>query len=276
MTSRISAFCCTLVVLLVGLTGLLLSSAALIAQDNPEPDYVNRPPSQCSNCHIDVYYTWWESGHAQTVASAQFQEVWDRARNNPDCMTCHSPNMTPETGMGFDGVGCGACHFTIDPTRRRADRYTYHGTMGTRSDPEDCATCHGADHALTYIEWETSAHNGPRTVDCASCHLPHSGGLTQASGQALCGSCHLQEVPTTNPHMHVEGGCADCHPTPVNTDNVHMHEAEAGVDCITCHVVTEYDEYGRYLQWSGHTMQVTLTSCLNCHGIHEPLESDED
>lgn len=276
MTIRNRYICWALVALLTGLAGLMMGGATLHAQDTPDTDdYVNRPPSLCGTCHEEVYANWLMSGHAQTINTEHFQTVWRRARENPDCMTCHSPAYDADTGeAAFAGVGCGACHMTVDPERRRADRYTYHGAMGTRRDPADCAGCHGADHAVTYIEWEASAHNGLRTVDCATCHRPHTGGLMYASGEALCGSCHLQEVPEVNPHMHVEGGCTDCHPAPVNTDNIHMHDSEAGVDCVTCHLTQEYDQYDRYLVWTGHTMEVRLPACLSCHGIHTPLESE--
>jgi predicted CXXCH cytochrome family protein len=278
MNVRNALFCVALMALLTGLTGFLLSGSTLRAQEDAEPDYVNRPPSHCGICHTAIYYDWRESGHSLSIDSEQFREVWDRERNNPDCMNCHSPNLGDENeNLAFKGVGCASCHITVDPTSRQADDGdSYHGIIGTLSDTGDCATCHGNDHALTYIEWQASAHNGPRTVDCATCHLPHTSGLTQPSGEELCGSCHLQDAPTVNPHMHVEGGCTDCHPAPVNTSNVHMHENEANLDCISCHVVTEYDQYDRYLQRAGHTMEVTLTSCLTCHGIHEPLTPGED
>jgi predicted CXXCH cytochrome family protein len=197
--------------------------------------------------------------------------VWERARQSPDCLTCHNP--LAETTHAT-GVGCGACHHTIDTTRRQAEgsSTTYHGQMGTLASAADCGTCHGADHALTYVEWEASAHNGARTVDCLSCHQSHTGGLTAASGRELCGSCHLQDVPTTNPHMHVDSGCTDCHPAPVSTDNVHMSGLETDVECVACHVVTELDHYGRYLARAGHLMDVPLVACTNCHGsLHDLL-----
>lgn len=259
--------------LLIGLTAALLNGAAMQAQD--DSDYADTPPRQCRVCHADIYREWRDSHHALSFSSAEFQRVWERSRQNPDCLTCHSPAFDAETGeMAYEGVGCAACHRTLDPTRRRGSGFTYHGKMSTQPSAADCGSCHGADHALTFIEWQSSAHNGARAVDCLGCHQSHAGGITAASGEELCGSCHLQDVPTVNPHMHVEGGCTDCHPAPVNMDNVHMHGG-ADIDCIACHVVTEPDQYGRFLKRAGHLMDVSLAACLNCHGSLHDLQADE-
>lgn len=266
--------CALALLVLGGLMAVLAGSSALQAQ--ADSDYADRPPQRCRSCHAEIYAEWSGSLHALAFKSERFQEVMARARQPAECLTCHSPAYNPASGrMAFEGVGCGSCHRTLDDTRRRGDGFTYHGAMSTLRSAANCGNCHGADHALTYIEWQGSAHNGARAVDCLGCHSAHGGGITAASGRDLCGSCHLQEVPTVNPHMHVEGGCTDCHPAPVKTDNVHMNGLETDVDCVACHLVTELDRYGRYLAQAGHSMKVTLTACTNCHGsLHSLAGSD--
>jgi len=260
----------SLLAVLMGWALLVVGSAVVLAQ---EGDYADRSPRLCGNCHVDEYEVWAQSGHGRAFEDATFQAAWERARFAEACLTCHSPAYDPVPGAWtFAGVGCGACHRTIDETRREGDGYKYHGTMSVDRPVATCAGCHGEDHALTYPEWELSAHNGARTVDCFDCHTAHSGDLLTADSVTLCGGCHLQEVPTTNPHMHQEGGCTDCHPAPVNMDNVHMHGDEPAADCVACHMVTEPDRYGRYLANAGHTMQVELAACTNCHGaLHDLL-----
>jgi hypothetical protein len=274
LLARRLAFGCRLAVLLVGITAVLLGGASLSLQAQTGSDYADRPPRQCRSCHTEIYREWADSQHALTAASDNFERVWERARKDTACLTCHSPAYDADTGRrGEEGVNCGACHRTLDPTRRRDGSLTYHGPMSTLRTAADCGSCHGADHAVTFIEWEDSAHNGARTVDCLTCHLPHSGEITAPTGEALCGSCHLQPVPEVNPHMHVEGGCTDCHPAPVSVDNVHMHDAGEDIDCIDCHIATELDQYGRFKASTGHSMVASLTACLDCHGSLHALKA---
>lgn len=255
-----------------GLLALLFTSGALQAQSDGS-DYADLPPRRCRSCHGDIYESWRESQHALGFATDEFQRVWTRQRESPECLTCHSPFVeAPARSQSFLGVGCGSCHRTLDTERRKGDGFDYHGAMSTLRNPADCAACHGADHALTYTEWDSSAHNGMRTVDCFACHQPHSGSLTAPTALDLCASCHLQETPTANPHMHVDSGCTDCHPAPVHTDNIHMRGPEAEADCADCHMVTQPDRYGNFLANAGHTMAVPLAACTNCHGsLHDLL-----
>lgn len=263
--------------LIAGLIGgllALLDYSAASAQTAPE-DYVNRPPRQCRRCHADEYRDWLNSDHALTYESEAFQTAWERSRQKPECLSCHSPAYDPASeDMIYEGVGCAACHHTLDTKRRQGDGMTYHGELSLGEAETVCATCHGADHALTYIEWQSSPHNGARAVTCLDCHTAHDGALTAATSLELCGGCHLQEVPTSNPHMHVDGNCTDCHPAPVNTNNVHLHGGET--DCTACHMTTELDQYGRYLMNAGHTMQVSLAACTSCHGKLHDLSASAD
>ena len=257
----------------MGLALIIYGSAIVFAQD--ERDYADRSPRLCRNCHEVEYEAWARSGHGLAFEDEAFQASWERARQSEACLTCHSPSINAApSAWEYEGVGCGACHRTIDDTRRAGDGYNYHGTMSTTNRADDCGTCHGEDHALTYREWEMSAHNGARTVDCSACHVAHTGGISAPTNMELCGGCHLQEVPTTNPHMHQEGGCTDCHPAPVNMDNVHMHGDEPIADCTACHMVTEPDRYGRYLSNAGHSMEVELAACFICHGELHDLQPE--
>ncbi|MBK8019865.1 MAG: cytochrome c3 family protein [Chloroflexi bacterium] len=264
-----SVVCCGLAALLVIFTAalFLFQGTTLLAQS--DTDYADRPPRQCRRCHDDIYEEWADSLHALGYESDSFQAIWERARFDDDCLTCHSPAIEAE--RSFEGVGCGSCHEILDPAEREEDGLDFHGVMSTEPSAALCGTCHGQDHAVTYVEWQTSAHNGARTVDCKTCHLSHTGDIPTATTTELCGSCHLQEVPTVNPHMHVEGGCTDCHPGPVNMDNVHLHDAATEITCTDCHIVTEMEVYGRYPANTGHTMEVALAACTNCHGAMHAL-----
>jgi predicted CXXCH cytochrome family protein len=259
----------------------VLVSGSLVAQDDDAPDevdYADSAPRECRDCHIDEYRAWVGSGHGMALENEEFQRVWTREREDPLCMSCHSPGLEADTRkLRYEGVGCGECHYTVDSTHRYDGDERYHGRMNVSNTPADCARCHGNDHALSFVEWEISAHNGPRTVDCLSCHATHSGGLLTETSQELCASCHMQEVPTTNPHMHVDGNCTDCHPAPVNTNNVHMHESfEVVANCVDCHMTTELDRWGRYHINTGHTYDVSLNACTSCHGsLHELLPDAE-
>ncbi len=259
-----------LVMSVIGVAGLVLLDHHPLAAQSAADDYVNRPPRQCRRCHADEYRDWLNSAHGLAYEAEAFQSVWARSRQKPECLTCHSPGYDPATEqMAYQGVGCAACHQTLETTRRQGDGRTYHGRLSLGSAAAVCGTCHGADHARTFIEWQDSPHNGARTVTCLDCHRAHTNDLTAATPLELCGRCHLQEVPTTNPHMHVDGNCTDCHPAPVNTNNVHLHGG-AEADCTACHMTTEPDQYGRYLMNAGHTMTVSLAACTGCHGkLHD-------
>ncbi|MBZ0300487.1 MAG: cytochrome c3 family protein [Anaerolineae bacterium] len=255
---------------LISAAVLLLNSQSTFAQGD---DYARRPPIQCRRCHPDAYETWTQSTHALAYADDTFQGVWERERQQPECLECHSPGYDAAADrMVYEGIGCAACHHTIDPTRREFDNSSYHGKMSVIDTAEGCSGCHGEDHARTYREWKTSPHNGARTVQCLDCHQAHSGELTAASALDLCGACHLKEPSTaSSPHMHIDSGCTDCHPAPVHIDNVHMR---AGIDpvatCVDCHMSTQRDQWGHFLTDAGHSLGVSLTACTDCHGsLHE-------
>lgn len=236
-------------------------------------------PRSCRRCHDEAYDMWLQSGHnTDAYAGAAFQEAWDRSRQREECLACHTTGYDTETGtMEFEGVGCTACHPIIE-----AETHDYSAEAETRDHSErsvpgtsrDCEACHGNDHARTFVEWDASSHNGLREVGCYACHTAHSGGLLAEDVTTLCGSCHLTPVPTSNPHMHVDSGCTDCHPAPVNTENLHMHGGEDGTSaaCDECHMVIEMDDWDRYQVNAGHSMEVSLLACQNCHGLLHDMQ----
>lgn len=228
--------------------------------------------AECRSCHRDVYEAWKVSKHNTTAYDGEaFQAAWEGARRSTECLDCHTTGFNPDMGtMDSAGVGCAACHTALDngefdPNERD------HARMSIPRRIDECATCHGNDHALSYTEWEASAHNGGIGVGCLMCHDAHDTGLVKEDTNDLCGSCHLQPVPVSSPHMEVTSGCTDCHPSPVSVENVHMSGADGAVaDCVMCHMVPEYDQWGRYLSNTGHTLEVTLAACMSCHGnLHD-------
>jgi len=229
-------------------------------------------PKQCRRCHLDEYKDWISSEHSLAFEHESFQTVWVRENRPFECLKCHNTGYKVISGqVVFEGVGCTGCHELIGDTRRQDESIEYHEKMSTFRTAAECATCHDTGHTPTYMEWETSAHNRARPVECLECHSAHDGDLTASDVTELCGECHLQPVPRSSPHMFTDSGCVDCHPSPIETNNVHMHgEIEAVAECTDCHMVVEADSEALYLTNSGHSMAVTLTACLNCHGnLHD-------
>ena len=252
---------------------LLMSSGVATSQDRRLSD----SPGDCLICHRATYRLWGDSAHNRTAfRDAAFQAVWEREQQSSECLVCHTTGADLDTGsVGFEGVGCLACHPPVGNGDYDSE-VQKHERLSIPDRAEDCATCHGNDHAVTFLEWEASAHNSDMKVECANCHEPHSSALLVADSIELCGSCHFQPVPTNSIHMHTDSGCTDCHPSPISMENVHMQGGdERAADCVECHMVSELDQWGRYLSNAGHTMKVSLTACVNCHGELHILQPSE-
>ncbi|MBN2470514.1 MAG: hypothetical protein JXN59_07310 [Anaerolineae bacterium] len=264
---RWSIFAGTLLVLL-----LLLAASQLSAQGESE----TRPRSAryCRRCHDEAYEHWANSAHnLEAFQGERFQSVWERQRQSPECLTCHTTQWGEgEDMVTYEAVTCAACHSVVgtdyDPDERD------HALMSIPQDSRTCAKCHEGDHAVTYTEWAGSAHNGLREVGCLSCHDGHTGGLVEEDLTTLCGNCHMQPVPEVSAHMHVESGCTDCHPAPIQTDNIHM-SSDDPAECTDCHMVTHMEDWGRWLDSAGHNMTVGIAACSNCHGAIHDLGAPE-
>ncbi len=235
-------------------------------------DRPNNSNEECRLCHRDIYEAWEVSMHNTTAYKGdKFQAVWESEGQSTDCLDCHATGFNPATGtVDTVGVGCAACHQPVDNGEFDPDERD-HTQLSIPRRVEACATCHGNDHALSYTEWEMSAHNGGIEVGCLSCHGPHDTGLIRDDTIDLCGSCHFEPLPVNSIHMEIESGCSDCHPSPISVENVHMSGGDGAVaDCVACHMVPEYDRWNRYLSNTGHTLEVTLTACVSCHGeLHD-------
>ncbi len=265
------------VILVIGFTGCLMwvMGGPILSVQGDSPA---RAPHECRECHLEAYESWARSAHnTRAFIGREFRAVWARERQSPQCRACHTTGYTAETGsQAYTGVSCEACHQPVENGTIAEGEYREHEQLSIPRRVDECGVCHGAGHALTYVEWEASAHNGGIEVGCLSCHDAHSGHLVETDMVALCGSCHFQPVPVNSPHMGVESGCTDCHPVPIATDNVHMHEnSDAAADCVACHMVTEEGPYGLYLSNAGHTLQASLAACVNCHGSLHDLQSGQ-
>lgn len=255
--------------LLIGLVLLALGSG-LIARSESR---AAAQPRECRGCHTEAYRLWARSAHNRAAyRGAAFQAAWQLAKEAPQCLACHTTGFEVDGGdFDYPGVACAACHTPVTEEYDPAERD--HPRMSSPRRPEDCAACHGADHALTYVEWQASKHNGLRQIACRDCHEPHSGDLPVDNLTAFCEGCHRQPVPVTSPYMHHESGCTDCHPAPISTDNVHMQDSpEAAIDCAACHFVAEPDSQGRFLTSGGHSLEVPLAACVNCHGALHTMQ----
>jgi hypothetical protein len=264
-------------VLLLGLLGcsllLFFSSRITMAQGGT----ASHSPRWCWQCHPEAYEKWALSSHDTTFHSDTFQMLWERERHTEECLSCHTTGYEADTRtIGYEGVGCAACHAPVGNNHDFDPETRAHEELSIPGLPVDCAGCHGADHALTYLEWEQSAHNGAREVGCQECHDAHSARLVEEDIVIGCGSCHLQPVPVTSPHMFIDSGCTDCHPAPISTSNVHMNDNEGVIaDCVACHMITETDRRDRYLTNAGHNMTVSLTACTTCHGDLHNLQQNK-
>ncbi len=209
------------------------------------------------------------------------------------CRTCHGTSLegTAQSKAAVDRsyavngntyalaagtqVGCATCHVSHATTLAWVDGG--HGS-GYTADPGDCSLCHGADGkgssmsvasaARSYtVNGKTFSIASGATVNCASCHVPHSTALAwvdgghgteYASDPGGCATCHgasgsgtvLSKAAAARSYT-VNGktfsiasgatvGCATCHvphattSTYVTATHGPAYEAAPG-DCTTCH-----------------------------------------
>jgi hypothetical protein len=154
----------------------------------PAPPRAFTSSNECQTCHAGVFTEWQESWHSKAWVDADVRMLSNDFANT-DCIDCHAPRPTFETGVGkrvlpretrrTEGVDCIACHLLPD------DRVA--GTIDAPSaacrpvstrelaNVDFCAPCHNQHN--TVDQWRASkyAEPGPGFQDCLSCHMPFRG-----------------------------------------------------------------------------------------------------
>jgi hypothetical protein len=261
--------------------------------------YLGGTPTACNSCHIGVYTSSQQPGHAA-------------AGIPKECATCHTtiawkPSTFNHTTTGYVLAGahtsiaqCSDCHkgsvSTATQTCVGCHQAQYNSAPNhvAQGYPTDCTKCHtqvnwlatNFNHATTIFPL-TGAH---KTVLCNLCHTNgYSGGTPTA-----CFSCHTAKYnATTNPnHLSAKfpTNCESCHSTTAWTPSTYNHDAQyfpinsgkhRGVwtQCTECHnVATNYAAFsciichthsnkasvdGEHRDVKNYTY--TGTSCYTCH-----------
>lgn len=151
-----------------------------------------------------------------------------------DCVDCHSPHASDETGLL------------------------------KASQPDLCGSCHAESQKAR----DAKAPHEPARGECSACHLPHAGpaGLLKASAPALCETCHAQVAEqTARPVPHppaTEGACLTCH-DPHGSDHAgSLAEAPAAL-CGSCH-----EDLTRQMQARVRHAPAREGNCAACHEPH--------
>ena len=200
--------------------------------------------TDCNECHESVVAHQEESAHGQAAVDPAFQEAWQEQGSPAECMSCHTTEYDPATGIFEpDGIGCPTCH---------AGQTGPHPETPMPTDPSArlCGTC----HIDTHSEWQTSAH-GEGELTCVRCHNPHTTSLKTGNMEDLCATCHTDEG-----HFFA-----------------YTSHAGEGLQCTDCHLRVSEAEMGEGHGQRVHTFAVDLVTCNQCHGdeMHYPASADE-
>jgi len=222
--------------LVAGLTAVTIGEASSPHQEGPVR-------TDCQECHESVVTHWENSAHGMAAVVPAFQEAWEENGKSPECLSCHTTNYDPATGMWeTNGIFCSVCH---------TDQSGPHPETPMPTDPSSrlCGSC----HLDTYDEWQVSVH-GEGEMACVNCHNPHTTTLKVGNMRDLCTTCHNEEGHFYSYTAHAQRGlkCTDCH--------LRVSETPIG------------EGHGQRL----HTFRVDLATCNQCHGeeMHYPVAED--
>ncbi|KMP10637.1 hypothetical protein UR09_05630 [Candidatus Nitromaritima sp. SCGC AAA799-A02] len=176
------------------------------------------PSNECGKCHKDIYETWENSLHSQSVGNSVFWTSFlqayykDTEYAKKVCFRCHSPialktgDLKLEEEISREGVNCDFCH-SVSGIKRENIRFQYDHEFGnlkqgplknvespvhkTRFNElfrqsKFCAGCHefetpnGIKLIETYSEWKGSPYPGENT-HCQDCHMRKVKGKIVAS-----------------------------------------------------------------------------------------------
>jgi predicted CXXCH cytochrome family protein len=213
------------------------AASSLVTAQTPQPtEQATRYAGAefCANCHSDIHATWQQTRHAQAFSSPIFQQDWQKLGSQFTCLECHTTGYdAARNNYVAEGVTCEACHGPLQVGHPEAP-------MPFTPDASLCATC----HKTTTDEWRASRH-GEVSVDCQSCHNPHTQTPMAASVTALCTNCHKDP----------------------GQGFTHSTHADAGLECNNCHMYTAPSDASPIggLVATGHTFTVGSEACIGCH-----------
>lgn len=192
------------------------------------------PSKKCAGCHADILKTWNGSPHSQAYSNDKFQQSWETANRNPNCLQCHTTNFSPATGQyEAQGISCVACHGEIP-----AD----HPKTPVNLDKANtvCKDC----HTVTFAEFRASLHND-KGLQCTSCHYAHENGLRLGDQVSQCTNCHKNQLD----------------------DFAHESHINAGLVCRNCHGYVDPNQEVPIdgLVPTGHDFRESTHACLECH-----------
>lgn len=152
-----------------------LSNQQAAAQDD---EYIG--PDACITCHQEKHDEWSDSKHAEAYSDPEFQQEWEAAGNQEDCLQCHTTGYDQDTETyAIEGVTCEACH---GPGL----------TMEVDRSPELCGSCHSGEYGKErYEDFLEGTHSGSG-VTCVDCHAYESDHNFEIESKA-CATCHTGE-----------------------------------------------------------------------------------
>lgn len=217
-------------------------------------DLNSESPDLCYDCHDNQV-----EGEAGPRASVHEPVV------DGDCLTCHDPHFSGETGLLLSAVPvlCYDCHDEVTADENQEPLLNQHDPV----ESGDCLDCH-----LVHSSDEGPLLAAPGGELCADCHddptANNEGGEKSniheplASGE--CTSCHLihgSEV-TSLLSSPLETLCEECHDYPLFDDEgerrAFLHEPAETLDCLSCHDPHASD-------YTGMTLMEEKDLCLECH-----------
>jgi predicted CXXCH cytochrome family protein len=238
---------------------LVAAGVTLVAAEAQTPE----PPAptssmtadKCTVCHKDIYDTWQNGAHGQSLTDPIFISSWEAQGSPGACLVCHATGYDPATGATqANGVVCTACHSPASANHPKDN-------MPIDATPVLCGRCH-SDPRFATENWKLSAHY-QRNMTCSVCHEPHSAsmksvaeeGSVNADASDLCANCHkeaMQNFPTSK-------------------------HAEVGVTCVNCHLgfnvgSTDLMDFVSTHKAPDHSFVPTLDTCNKCHSaqMHAP------
>jgi hypothetical protein len=216
---------------------LLATAVTALAEEAKESD-------TCAVCHEQETKEWTDSPHAHAI-NGRFLAEWKREGQKWECLVCHTSQYDRKTGQFSPaGVSCQSCHGPV--TEDHPDKVKK--LLPVTS--ETCQSC----HSITHGEWRISAH-GQKNIRCFDCHKMHQMNLREDDPDAMCGTCHAEQLK----------------------DFTHATHHAQGLHCITCHM-PELSPGGLKIEGiggRGHTFTVGAETCIRCHRdrVHQNNES---
>jgi hypothetical protein len=217
-------------------------------------------PTDCQDCHLEVYDTTDEPDHKYYGYPAE------------ECAACHSEfGWEPHIYQHDLVLSCVSCHL---PDYVNATKPVHDSTIGYS---QDCERCHTATDT-----WEGAAfdHQGIVT-DCISCHLQDYTNATDPVHDPnlgftqTCESCHHtfdSWQGASFDHEGIVSGCVNCHLSDYTNATDPVHDPNFGFTqtCESCHTRTD--------TWQGASFdhQGIVSDCVNCHLGNYNATTDPD